>query len=110
MELLIEELEDVIFPSIDSWIDEIVSIVRPFAHWWINFQEMRPAELLEFLSHDFAGNGRVIVCGMDEHDGAIRLAHGSQQALAEFEGVFPRCGRRAESDRGSHAAVSLGRK
>src|SRR5437762_7802999 len=66
-ELLIEEFENVIFPSTDSRIDKIVSIIRGFAHWRINFQEMRPAQLLELLSHDFAGNGGVIVRCMDEH-------------------------------------------
>ena len=84
MELLIEEFEDVIFPSIDSGIDKIVSVIRGFAYWRVNFQEMRPAQLFELLSHDFAGNGRVIVRCMDEHDGTIRLTHRSQQALANF--------------------------
>jgi hypothetical protein len=59
--LLIEEFENVIFPSTDSRINKIVSIIRGFAHWRINFQEMRPAQILELLSHDFAGNGRIIV-------------------------------------------------
>jgi hypothetical protein len=36
-ELLIEEFENVIFPSIDSHIDKIVSIIRAFAHCRINF-------------------------------------------------------------------------
>jgi len=39
MELLIEEFEDVIFPSIDSGIDKIVSVIRGFAYWRVNFQE-----------------------------------------------------------------------
>jgi len=108
--VLIEEIEEIIFPLIDSRVDKIVSIIRRPAHWRINFQDMWPAQLLEFLGHDFAGNDRVVVRCMNEHDRAIRLAHCSQQARAEFGRTFPRRGCRAESDRGSHAVVALGRQ
>src|ERR1700750_1546805 len=82
--VFIEEIEDIIFPLIDSRIDKIVSIIRCLPHWPINFQGMYSGQLLELLGHDLAGNSRVVVCCIDKHDGAICLAQCNQEALSDF--------------------------
>src|SRR5215831_3243243 len=87
--MLIEELEDVRSPDVTPEIAEAMAVLYGIAKSRINLDFKILASLLHRGGEDAAGRKIVVILGLEEEDGNLRITDGARHERLNFRRICP---------------------